>query len=190
MQKSAVPNILLFFLPLKKQRYLITAMTFGMIMDRIPFAEDGFELIRVYDKEFILDCIKETILLSVDAKEKELSDLWIDNILMIVSKNLDDAENEAFALMYNNSKAGLLWLGRSNDQFTCEDTGYVLGIYVAPEFRRKGLGRKMLESAELWCKEKGYLYLTLNVGNENDVAKRFYESCGYGVRSTVMRKLV
>lgn len=157
-------------------------------MDSIPFQTEGFTLERTNDKGYILDCMKWTILSSVNETERELNALWIQNTLMVVASNLKDPRNEAFILMHGNKRVGMLWLGRSNDQFTCEPIGYVLGVFIEEGFRRKGLGKELIASAEIWCKENGLLSLSLNVSATNTAARALYDGCGFSEQSVVMRK--
>ena len=98
-------------------------------------------------------------------------------------------KNEPFVLRRNDGKrCGILWMGESKDQYTCDDTGYILGIYVEEESRGSGLGKELMRSAERWCSEKGFLSVTLNVGAWNKSARDLYESAGFSERSAVMRK--
>ncbi len=143
------------------------------------------------DIDYIKSCIKRSVEQSVTDVERDMSDLWIDTILAISERSILSGmmEDETFVLIdENGSYAGSLWLGKSSDQFTCDDTGYVLGIFVEPHMRCRGLGSYLLSVAESWCREKGYLHLTLNVGWHNENARRFYDSHGYMVRSEVRRK--
>ena len=143
------------------------------------------------DMDYLRSCIRRSVELSVTEEERSMSDLWIDTILAIsersiASRRMDD---ETFILRNEDgSYAGSLWLGRSADQFTCDDTGYILGIFVEPALSRRGVGSYLLSVAESWCREKGFLNITLNVGWHNESARRFYESHGYKVRSEVRRK--
>ena len=142
------------------------------------------------EKEYFLGCMKETILESVTVDEKNLSNLWIDLIADTFMTNLDGGmKTEAFVLETDSGdKAGLLWMGESRDQYTCDTTGYVLGIYVEKELRGKGLGRFLMKAAEEWCRQKGFLSITLNVGAVNQSARSFYDSLDFNERSIVMRK--
>jgi len=143
------------------------------------------------EKSYFLDCIRKTVLESVSSEEAMMSELWIDCILGAVAPNLDGIgmKNEAFILKRDNGeRCGMLWMGESKDQYTCDDTGYVLGIYVEEGMRGTGLGRALLQAAEQWCAERGFLSVTLNVGSMNKDARKLYDSCGFRERSTVMRK--
>lgn len=161
-------------------------------MDEIPFGTDGYTLVRACDddREYILNCLKETILSSVTDEEKNLSGLWIEDIVKIGSFNLDNGvmENEAFKLKKGDRDAGMLWMGKSKDQFTCDDTGYLLGLFVEKPMRGRGLGRSLLDAAEIWCKSKGLVTMTINAGADNKVALELYDSAGYVPQSIVMRR--
>jgi len=154
---------------------------------------DGYGLSPVLgpDRAYFLSCIRKTVLESVRSEEAAASDLWIDGILGAVETNLDGIgmKNEAFILKREDGRmCGILWLGESKDQYTCDDTGYLLGIYVEEELRGFGLGRALLQAAEQWCGERGFLSLTLNVGSMNKDARTLYEGNGFCERSAVMRK--
>ena len=143
------------------------------------------------DMEYMTSCVRRSVEQSVDEIERDMSDLWIESILNIARSSMLERrmDDEMFVLKrMDGSYAGSLWLGTSADQFTCEITGYILGIFVEPEFRRKGIGSALLRYAEDWCRERGFLSRTLNVGWQNESARSFYESHGYNVRSEVRRK--
>ena len=163
-------------------------------MDNLPFGIDGYDLIRATDedRDYVLACMADTILRSVPKEEKDLRDLWIDDILQIVADNMDSGvmENEAFVLKDDNGYAGMLWMGVSKDQFTCEDTGYLLGVFVDERLRGKGLGKELIRSAERWCSLKSLMSMTLNVGSVNSAAVGLYESMGYKSQGIVMRRML
>lgn len=162
-------------------------------MENIPFEIEGYRLVRSRgDRDFVIDCMKEAVLGSVSGDEKELSELWIGDIMKIVSNNLESGgmDNEVFELLRDNDRVGLLWMGRSKDQFTCDDTGYLLGIHVREDMRRKGLGKGLVRAGERWCSAKGLLSMTLNVGVVNRGAVRLYDSLGYQRQTMVMRKVL
>lgn len=160
-------------------------------MDSIPFRKEGYSLVRTYDLGYVLECMEDTILTSVTETERTLSELWIKDILSVISENFKNGvmDNEAFVLKKDDEECGLLWLGRSRDQFTCEETGYLLGIFVKKEMRRMGLGELLMGAAECWCKTNGLITMTLNVGAPNDAANALYKKMGYEPQTTIMRKL-
>ena len=144
------------------------------------------------DMVYIRKCIKENILLSVDSNVAELSSLWIDTTLNVALNNILNKimKDEVFLIKNKEEIAGMIWLGISRNQFTCEETGYVLGIFVDKKHRLNGYGKALMEFAESWTKSKGLCELTLNVGFFNNGAKEFYTKLGFKPQSEVLSKII
>jgi len=56
--------------------------------------------------------------------------------------------------------------------------GWVYYLAVAPEAQRGGLGRRMMQAAEAWLRERGAPKIQLMVRNTNTAAIGFYERLG------------
>jgi ribosomal protein S18 acetylase RimI-like enzyme len=56
--------------------------------------------------------------------------------------------------------------------------GWVYYLAVAPEARRAGLGRRMMQAAEAWLRGRGAPKLQLMVRADNAAAVGFYERLG------------
>lgn len=56
--------------------------------------------------------------------------------------------------------------------------GWVYYLAVAPERRRKGLGRVMMDAAEAWLRARGAPKIQLMVREDNEAALGFYEALG------------
>jgi ribosomal protein S18 acetylase RimI-like enzyme len=56
--------------------------------------------------------------------------------------------------------------------------GWVYYLAVAPERRRAGLGRAMMDAAEAWLRARGAPKLQLMVREDNDEALGFYDALG------------
>lgn len=82
-----------------------------------------------------------------------------------------------------------VYLAISGSEFwvLCDDTGAVMGfmgmagskmesLFLAPEFHRRGGGRRMVRHAQALYGE-----LTVDVNEQNTAARRFYEACGFVV---------
>lgn len=162
-------------------------------MVRLHFPVEGYRLEDAEDADngYLSRAVRESVIGSVPEDEAAASDLWIDEVLnlMLSVRRSGDMDNELYILRdERGERAGLLWMGISKDQFTCDGTGYVLQVYVEERLRRRGLGKALMRSAEEWCREKGLFSLTLNVGSVNETAKRLYRSAELVPRTVVMQK--
>jgi len=68
-----------------------------------------------------------------------------------------------------------------------DETGELDSIYVEPEYRGRGVGRKLAESGLAWLKRQGCRYIDVLVAGGNEAALPFYEKLGFCVRGTVLR---
>ena len=163
-------------------------------MDSLPFDIEGYELIKISDDDmdYVMECVREDILNSVPADEKDLRGLWIDDILGIVRNNISEGrmDSEVFKLVSDGDYCGMLWMGISRDEFNCDETGYLMGIHVKKELRGRGFGKALMRSAEIWCRSNSLLSMALNVGSVNQAAIGLYRSMGYSDRSIVMRRIL
>ena len=56
--------------------------------------------------------------------------------------------------------------------------GWIYYLAVAPQWRRRGLGRAMVDAAEVWLRARGVPKLQLMVRNDNHEALAFYAALG------------
>jgi ribosomal protein S18 acetylase RimI-like enzyme len=56
---------------------------------------------------------------------------------------------------------------------------YLAELYVAPERRRRGLGRALLEAALVSARERGAEYIDLNTAETDVAARALYERLGF-----------
>ncbi len=57
--------------------------------------------------------------------------------------------------------------------------GHIITINVAPSYRKKGIGRKMLKETESLLKQKGIPECHLEVREDNSAALHLYQNSGY-----------
>lgn len=55
----------------------------------------------------------------------------------------------------------------------------VENLLVHPEWRRMGIGRRLMERIDAECVRHGYRDVALCVDVQSDPARRLYESCGF-----------
>ncbi len=55
----------------------------------------------------------------------------------------------------------------------------IMALAVDEDFRRRGVGKKLISAAEKWAADSGFSGVRLESGFERKDAHRFYETCGY-----------
>ncbi len=97
--------------------------------------------------------------------------------------------NQAFVVRTSKGvPAGHIWLARIFNQFTGMPEALVLNVFIEEEHRGKGLARQVLTFADEWARGLGLEIIGLNVGPENELASRIFESIGYRMESQRMSK--
>ena len=81
-----------------------------------------------------------------------------------------------------------LWWGWVIDQVDGQRIPHVFWIHVLPEYRRRGIGRSLLQRLEIEAQEQGAAGISLQVYGHNAGAIALYESLGYQPQAILMRK--
>ena len=63
--------------------------------------------------------------------------------------------------------------------------GWVYYLAVLPDQQGRGAGRKLMQAAEDWLRERGAPKIQLMVRNDNKPARGFYEAIGYETQDVV-----
>jgi aminoglycoside 6'-N-acetyltransferase I len=69
---------------------------------------------------------------------------------------------------------------------------YLEGWWVAPEHRRRGLARRLVEAAESWARGRGCSELASDAENDNETSRLAHGRCGFeetGVIRCFLKKL-
>lgn len=74
---------------------------------------------------------------------------------------------------------GVLLMGERRHLFTGSYEGFVYYVYVDPQYRLKGVGRRLLAEAERTSRERQYEFLNLEVMATNNAMQALMASCGY-----------
>lgn len=63
--------------------------------------------------------------------------------------------------------------------------GWVYYLAAAPDHRREGTGRRLMQAAEKWLKAAGSPKIQLMVRSDNRAARGFYDALGYELQDVV-----
>lgn len=85
-------------------------------------------------------------------------------------------------------RVGLLWFGINRNLITGEDEAWVYNISVVPGHQGQGIGRRLMEHAEVLARAGGFHILGLMVAAHNHRARELYERVGLRATNLVMRK--
>ena len=148
---------------------------------------------RRKDFDFILALSVET--LSEELTPYERARTSPSKLVGIMSKNLRRLMAAAgmvtlVAETAGGERAGFIMVGRSASVFTDQQQAFVYDVAVAPAFRRRGIGRMLMERAEAHAREQKMGYITLMVDCRNAPARTLYEQLGYEDGRILMRKLL
>lgn len=107
----------------------------------------------------------------VAALEKEIfSDGWSENA---IKETLEQKQTILLVAFEGKKLIGYVFL-----YFVLEE-GEIARIAVSPDYRRKGVGERMLLELEKLCEDKGIHKFLLDVRESNTGAYAFYEDYGF-----------
>ncbi len=62
----------------------------------------------------------------------------------------------------------------------------ILNVYTDPDYRRRGIARRLMQTMISWCKREGFARVTLHA---SDDGRHLYESLGFEVSNEMRLKL-
>ncbi len=71
-----------------------------------------------------------------------------------------------------------------------QEFGWVLEIFIDPEYRNHGIGTKLMEEAAKFFKSEGLQYVKVEVSSHNTNAMQFYKKNGFISHVEVMYKKI
>lgn len=75
-------------------------------------------------------------------------------------------------------------------QFVYDEYTYLGFMYVAPEYRGKGINAKIIQAAIKWSEKRGIQHLRLQVYSENSAAIKAYEKLGFKAELQDMKLVI
>ncbi len=104
--------------------------------------------------------------------------------------NAAKPDEAVFLAEYDGTRAGVVHVLETESGLTGETQGYIATLAVSDKVAGRGIGRKLMEAAESWCRERGLNIIALDVFAQNDGARDFYDRLGYVDETLTMIKIL
>lgn len=162
-------------MPLGGEWAYMEASVSEMEIPDVEFPE-GHTLVLIKDvpNEEIWPCYYETFMSSGDGRFLDQTDAQRkENFEKFFDKSRSRVENASILVKYGERIIGY------NQIIIIEEGGFFNGIGIHPDFRGKGLGKKMILTSMKRAAESGVSKLILEVDIENKMAINLYEKVGF-----------
>ncbi|MHB1485115.1 MAG: GNAT family N-acetyltransferase [Saccharofermentanales bacterium] len=129
-------------------------------------------------REAVIDDYKDIYLLN---KESLGYDFPEDQTREQLQTILDIPTDKIYVAEVDRKVVGYIQLSAYECTYS-ESLKNILALVVSEEFRKMGIGRKLLQAAEEWAKESGSKGIRLVSSSYRTGAHQFYLNCGYTMR--------
>ena len=112
------------------------------------------------------------------------NELWPNNSPseMLVGFDNGEYKNE-YLLVADNLYVAFISLSVRSDyvegRTDCRPVGYLEGIYVSPDYRRKGVAKILIDFARKWSVEQGCSMLASDCALANEESRLFHNKIGF-----------
>lgn len=100
-----------------------------------------------------------------------------------MKKNISKKNRVSFIAFENGKPIGFIFGKEKKDYSVFAEserpTGEIESFYVEPEFRKKGIGKKLFAEMKRWFKKRGMKKLETTVNSPNRKAKALYKELGF-----------
>jgi ribosomal protein S18 acetylase RimI-like enzyme len=119
---------------------------------------------------------------------KQVIDIWTsifkyrdlrNNPAMVIDKKLAVNDGLFFVAIENGDIVGTIMAGYDGHR------GWIYSLAVIPEFRRAKIGTKLLKHAENELKKLGCIKINLQIMQDNEIVKEFYQKNGYELEDRI-----
>ena len=97
------------------------------------------------------------------------------------------AEKEIWVAAAEGTVAACLWVIESFHPVTGRPDFFVVNVAVRPEFRGKGVGRRLFDAAKGEARKRGLPFIRLFVNPANEAAFNLYQRIGFVTQTHEMR---
>lgn len=104
-----------------------------------------------------------------------------------INKNINYSGSNYFVLLNNGVVNGWILIGEMFNPYTMARSGLISELYILPQFRKNGLGYKLMKFAISHFRQKNYKTIHLNVFKGNP-ALDLYKKMGFNEISIAMEK--
>jgi len=112
--------------------------------------------------------------------------LWPDNEFKELRKEfkqlLNSEKDKVFVYLMHAKPVAFIHISIRSDYVEGSlksPTGFVEGIYVDPEYRKKGISKKLIKKGESWLKTKGCSQIGSDIEQSNIKSYHFHKSVGF-----------
>ncbi|WP_138505134.1 GNAT family N-acetyltransferase [Nostoc sp. PA-18-2419] len=98
--------------------------------------------------------------------------------------------NSSSSPSFPHSPIACVWVGNAIDQVQGNRHAHIFVLYVAPEYRRRGIGTALMQYVENWAIQRGDRQIGLQVFQSNKPALNLYDRLGYQTQSLWMVKFL
>ena len=123
-----------------------------------------------------------------EISRNDLGYLCEDHLVKTRLSLIDSRRECVFVAEYENEVIGYVHVERY-DTLYMETLANILGLAVAAQKRRMGVGYLLMSEAESWAKSIGAVGVRLNSGASRTEAHEFYRAIGYNLEKKQIRFL-
>lgn len=120
--------------------------------------------------------------------------VWIerDNLLYIKHEVLGKNKGKIFIALDGNKVVGYCdgWVEKAPPEYVFDKIGYIEDCFVMENYRRRGVGGRLVKELLKWFKSRNVNYAKINVYSKNKGAHDVWESIGFKDTILSMRKVI
>ncbi len=146
---------------------------------------------RKSDYPIVYDCMTTTGWndLPEDEKKTTKKEVWQSYFRKIATTLMKVRDRKVFvAYDDRNDFMGYVVTGGMGEGFSAIPVGMVFDIYVLEPFRRRGIAKLLIKTAEDYCRNNGMWRMKLEVASNNPNAQDLYRSLGFKDERVLMGK--
>lgn len=113
-------------------------------------------------------------------------DLWPENDYELLKASFEkdslNAHHKIFLCVIDDLAIGFIHAALRFDYVEGAESspvGYIEGIYVLPEFRKKGISKALAQHAERWALQNGCVQMGSDIEDDNQVSYAFHIGVGF-----------